>query len=141
MHSKHCIHNILVSFYLMLFQWIVRPPPHCLSCVNCTITMVNLSPTLLRLSLTISGVSTVAPLHTNHSHIRWTVDAHTHALTLHCNCTRISVCPYDYDLHTPQTLVELSAHKAAWAVTPTVSRDLCILPVLHTRRSVCSVRW
>ena len=39
-----CIHNILVSFYLMLFQLIVWPPPHCLRCVDLqSVTRVNLS--------------------------------------------------------------------------------------------------
>ena len=44
-----CIHNILVSFYLMLFQLIVWLPPHCLRCVDLeSVTRVNLSePTLL----------------------------------------------------------------------------------------------
>ena len=44
-----CIHNILVSFYLMLFQLIVWPPPHCLRCVDLqSVTRVNLcEPTLL----------------------------------------------------------------------------------------------
>ena len=39
-----CMHNILVSLYLMLFQLIVRPPPHCLRCVDLqSVTRVNLS--------------------------------------------------------------------------------------------------